>query len=81
VTPALLDTVPDQGEADVICALLRGEGIPCSTRSVAGAHEGANTGEGFYGGGPCEIYVDEGDLEYARELVTSARRNDERHRI
>jgi hypothetical protein len=81
VTPALLVTVSDQGEADVVCSFLRVEGIACSTRSVRGADESATTGEGFHGGGPCEIYVDERHLEWAHELVTAMRSDEDRGRL
>ena len=81
MTSVLLDTVQDQGEADVICSFLRIDGIPCSTRSVHGGTEFAVAGEGFVGTGPCEIYVDESDVERARELVTAMRSRDERGRI
>ena len=77
MTTVLLVSVPDQGEADVICSLLRVEGIACSTWSVHGASEAAISGEGFYGG-PCEIYVHEDDRERALELVSAARAKDER---
>ena len=59
-----LTTVASQGEADVICALLRANGIECGDRRAGPVIEGAG---GF--GGYREILVRNADLERARELV------------
>jgi hypothetical protein len=53
-------------EADMICGLLRAEGIACNHRQTdmaVGAWE--STGQG----GPREILVPAGDLDRARELI------------
>jgi hypothetical protein len=67
----LLVSVADQGEADVICSLLRVEGIACSTRAPFAGEAGAS-GEGFHGS-PSEVYVHESDRERALELLTAVR--------
>jgi type III secretory pathway lipoprotein EscJ len=58
-----LTVVPSQGEADVICSLLRAEGISCAER-MADSIESS--------GGWREILVEESDLAFARELLPSA---------
>ena len=63
-----LTVVGSQGEADIICGLLRTEGIKCSER-VTDMH--AERGGGF--GGWREILVEETTLTAARELLSSAR--------
>jgi hypothetical protein len=57
-------------EADVICGLLRANGIACSHRktNVAGAWS-----IGFASGGPIEVLVDERDVTAAQELLSSSR--------
>jgi Putative prokaryotic signal transducing protein len=59
--------VGSQGEADVICSLLRAHGIDCSDR---GADLSAERGGGFFGWR--EILVGEADLQAARELLERA---------
>lgn len=56
-----LTVVASQGEADVICSLLRSEGIKCAER-MADSLETS--------GGWREILVSESDLASARELLT-----------
>jgi type III secretory pathway lipoprotein EscJ len=58
-----LAVVASQGEADVICSLLRAEGIKCAER-MADSIESS--------GGWREILVSESDLASARELLASA---------
>ena len=58
-----LTVVASQGEADVICSLLRAEGIKCVER-MADSIESS--------GGWREILVSESDLVLARELLASA---------
>ena len=64
-----LTVVPNVYEAEMVCALLRTEGIPCD-------HRPTNVGVGFADGmpstGPREIMVEEVALERARELVAAS---------
>ena len=60
-----LTTVTSQGEADVICSLLRAHGIRCSER---GASE---YGEPAAVGGWREILVGTDDLDAAREVIAA----------
>jgi hypothetical protein len=57
-----LTVVPTQGEAEVICGLLRANGIPCAHREVELASQA-------FGGWWNEILVPENRLAEARELV------------
>jgi hypothetical protein len=63
-----LTVVPTQGEADVICGMLRAAGIRCGDRTADG---GGLTGMLVSGGGWREILVAEADLETARKLLAS----------
>jgi hypothetical protein len=67
VAAVRLTVVATQGEADMICSLLRTEGILCGDRAADGL--GAEPGGGF--GGWREIVVDEADLATARALIES----------
>ena len=58
-----LTMVASQGEADVICSLLRAHGIRCAER-MADSIESS--------GGWREIMVPEADLASARQLLESA---------
>jgi hypothetical protein len=60
-----LTVVATQGEADVICSLLRTERIVSGDRAADGL--GAERGGGF--GGWREVLVEEADLERARALI------------
>lgn len=60
-----LTVVATQGEADMICALLRTEGIVCDDRAADGL--GAEPSGGF--GGWHEVLVEAADLERARALI------------
>jgi hypothetical protein len=64
-----LDVVPNQGEADVICSLLRVNGIVCGDR-VMDASAGTFGGAGGTGGWR-EVLVSEPDLARARELLAT----------
>jgi hypothetical protein len=64
-----LTVVASQGEADVICSLLRSADIRCADRATGIF---AERGGGF--GGWREVLVDEDDLAAARELLASAER-------
>lgn len=57
-----LTVVASQGEADVICSLLRAHGIQCAERA---------TDEGGWGG-QREILVAQADLVSAQELLNSS---------
>jgi hypothetical protein len=61
-----LTIVGSQGEADIICSLLRLNGIGCGDRA---ANLSAERGGGF--GGWREILVSEDDLDAARELLAA----------
>jgi Putative prokaryotic signal transducing protein len=57
-----LTVVPTQGEAEVICGLLRANGIPCAHREVELASQA-------FGGWWSEILVPEKRLAEARAFV------------
>jgi hypothetical protein len=61
-----LTVVGSQGEADIVCALLRANGIRCGERAAEVAVPGAG---GF--GGPREILVSKDDLEAAHDLLAA----------
>jgi hypothetical protein len=62
-----LTVVATQGEADVICSLLRANGIECSERAT---DVSAERGGGY--GGWREVFVGDSDLGVARELIAAA---------
>jgi hypothetical protein len=62
-----LTTVSSQGEADVICGMLRAAGIRCGSREATGSWTGSMA-SGLW----TEILVAEKDLEAARELLASS---------
>jgi len=62
-----LTVVHDEAEAEIVCGLLRANGIECSYRKTDVA-AGAWTG-GFARGGPIELLVNEGDLVAGRRLL------------
>ena len=82
-----LTVVPTENEAEIICALLRTEGIECDHRSTnlsAGFMDGlpgggpreivvAEQALGMPGGGPREVFVHERDLARAQELLAASR--------
>jgi Putative prokaryotic signal transducing protein len=62
-----LTVVANEVDAELVCGLLRSNGIACdfrSTDTAAGARDGAAGPVG-----PREIVVDEADLDAARELL------------
>lgn len=67
--PVVLTVIHDEAEAEVICGLLRANGIECSYRKTDLA-AGAWT-VGFASGGPIELLVNEEDIVAARELLPS----------
>lgn len=65
--PVVLDVAGSEPEADVICGLLRSEGIACAvqrTNFAAGAADGFPSAAG-----PREIVVHASDLARAREVL------------
>jgi Putative prokaryotic signal transducing protein len=67
MAPARVAIVPDAVTADVVCGLLRQNGIECFHRRTdvaAGAADG-----GFGSAGPTEVLVDERDLDAARRVL------------
>jgi hypothetical protein len=69
VAPVTLTVVPSEQDAELVCGVLRANGIACVFRKadVAGALTAV-----LVTGGPMEILVDERELERARELLESA---------
>jgi len=68
--PVVLDVVGSEPEAEVICGLLRSEGIDCEVQRTDFA---AGMSDGFpSGGGPHEVVVQAADLARAREILENA---------
>jgi Putative prokaryotic signal transducing protein len=67
-----LTVVPTEAEAELLCALLRTEGIDCDHRST---NLGAGAMDGLPGGGPREIVVEEHGVARAREILAASRRS------
>lgn len=65
-----LTVVHDESEAEMVCGLLRANGIECSYRNTDIA-AGAWTG-GFARGGPVELLVHDNDVVAARELLPAS---------
>jgi hypothetical protein len=63
-----LTVVSSEQEAEVVCGLLRANGIECGTQTTGAA--GALSAV-LVSGGPTEIVVDERDVERARELLAA----------
>jgi Putative prokaryotic signal transducing protein len=67
----VLEVVGSEPEAELICSLLRSEGIPCiqqKTNYAAGVGDGMSVI-----GGPREIVVHEENLAAAREVLQQQR--------
>jgi putative signal transducing protein len=64
--PVVLTRVSGEIEAEMICGLLRSNGIQCGHRETAAIDSPL---EDFTGSGPREILVHADDLETARELL------------
>ena len=64
-----LTVVPDEMQAEVVCGLLRANGVACSYRKTDMAGAIGTYGGGYAIAGPTEILVDEGDLDEARKLL------------
>ena len=67
---APLTLVPNEYEAEIVCALLRTEGITCDHRPTNFA---VGMMDGMPGGGPREIIVREEDFERAHEILEASR--------
>ena len=63
---AVVEVVATEGEAELLCSLLRGAGIRCFQRL---SNRGAGVGEGAYAVGPREVVVGAHDLGSAREVL------------
>jgi hypothetical protein len=66
---AVVDVVPTEAVAGLLCGLLRDAGIECTYRLT---NQGAGAFEGIPGGGPQEILVRTDDLESARAVLDQA---------
>ena len=66
-----LTVVHDEMEAEVLCGMLRTNGIECGYGKTNAAGKARTIG--FASGGPTEILVDESKLEEARKLLPSDR--------
>jgi len=64
--PVVLDVVPTEPEAELLCSLLRNSGIKCGQR-LSNRAAGALGVAGSVG--PYEVLVHPQDLEAARELL------------
>jgi hypothetical protein len=65
-----LTLVPSELEAELLCALLRTEGIECEQRPT---NFSVGMMDGMPGGGPREVFVGAHDLARAQELLAAAR--------
>ena len=65
-----LTVVPSEYEAEILCALLRTEGLTCNQQPTNLA---AGRMAGMPGGGPREIVVAEQDLARAQEILAASR--------
>jgi hypothetical protein len=65
-----LTVVRNEAEAELLCSLLRTEGIDCDHRPT---NFGVGTMDGMPGG-PREVVVDAAHLERAQELVDESRK-------
>jgi hypothetical protein len=65
-----LTFLPNEYEAELLCALLRTEGIECDQRST---NLSVGMMDGMPGGGPREVVVAEQSLTRAQELLATSR--------
>jgi hypothetical protein len=63
---AVLTVVSSGAEADIVCGLLRSNGIDCAYRDTEAIESSL---EDFTAAGPREILVREADLAAGRELI------------
>jgi Putative prokaryotic signal transducing protein len=66
--PVVVTVVSGEPEAEVVCGLLRSEGIECAYRDTAAIDSSL---EDFMAAGAREILVRESDLEAAKELLAA----------
>jgi hypothetical protein len=66
-TPVRLTVVPDEGEAEAVCGLLRSEGIRCAHVPTNVSAEALGTYQAWR-----EVLVSDTDLARARELIAKA---------
>jgi Putative prokaryotic signal transducing protein len=66
----VLTVVSDEPEADIVCGLLRSNGIDCGYRDTEAIDSEL---EDFIAAGPREILVHPSDLDAARELLANRR--------
>lgn len=62
----VVDVVATEPEAELLCSLLRSEGIRCTYRL---SNYGAGASDGMPVGGPQEVLVRSEDLASAREVL------------
>ena len=62
--------LPNEYEADILCALLRTEGIECENRPT---NLSVGSMDGMPGGGPREVVVAEESLARAQELFEASK--------
>jgi hypothetical protein len=67
--PVTLTVVPDEMQAEVICEMLRMNGIKCSYRKTDAAAAISAFGAGGVMAGPTEILIAEDALATARERL------------
>ena len=65
-----LTVVPNESQAEVVCGMLRANGIACGYEQT---NFGAGAADGFPRGGPVEIFVPEEDTRKAGQLLSEAR--------
>lgn len=66
--PVVLKVVSGESEAEVVCGLLRSEGIECAYRDTEAIDSPL---EDFIAAGSREILVRESDLQTAKELLAA----------
>jgi hypothetical protein len=64
----VVEVVPTEEEAEVVCGLLRTSGIDCAHRDTDNIDSSV---EDFISAGPQEILVRASDLEAAKELLAA----------
>jgi hypothetical protein len=64
-----LKVVGDEMEAEIVCGMLRTNGIKCSYRRSNMSAAAGTYGGGFAIAGPTEVLVEEDDLDAARKLL------------
>jgi hypothetical protein len=67
LSPVTLTVVPNEAEAELLCGMLRANGIECSYMKTDMA---AGWTKGYAPGGPTQVLVEENDLAEARTLIS-----------